>query len=759
MRTHIHLALSLATLASLLPAAPVKAAPPVAPTPVRRAPVPGEVPAPLGPVWISSRKVAMPEAARPFTAVIEVDRAALEALARAGGGAVANFPLGPNRTETLALSPTQAFESGARMVAVQRDASGKLVERPIELAGAFLSGTVVGFEGSHATLSVSDAGTFGYIEIGEKTYIVSSGPLGARLPTVSYDLSSMPEGIIRTTAWTCSVVDPQPPAEVPEGGIAGTNPCRQVRVAYETDYEFTQLFGGNPSASAGYVATLASSLTSIYQRDVNARLSANYLRLWIDPFDPWTSTSTSAQLNEFRGHWDSFMLGVGRDLAHFLSGRSLGGGIAYLPGLCAGVGYGLSANLAGFYPTPLLDNSGQNWDIYVIAHELGHNFGAPHTHSYSPPLDGCGLATPDCSAADQDIGTIMSYCHLCSGGVSNIKLQFHPGNIASMSAHLAGSNCNYTGPARAPVAVADTAATYSNVPVSIDVLANDLEFNCESVFIELFQNPTPNGGTVSRSVGTGPGGRDQLIYTMPNDTYGGVDTFTYRIKDPTNQWINGTVNVTVTALRQPENPINTLTALDASYFALSGVTALPNFATLTPYLNTSVAQLNFAPGNGAFANSNRSDNVGAVFTGWIDVPVSGQWTFYVGSDEGSRLSIGSNIVVNHDGIHAFTEKSGAIGLAAGRHAFKVEYFERNGSAGLVASWQGPGVAKAPIPAERFARGGVDSPADLNNDGSVDAADVAILLNAWGLNAPDVELSGDNVITGADLTIVLNAWTG
>ena len=31
-------------------------------------------------------------------------------------------------------------------------------------------------------------------------------------------------------------------------------------------------------------------------------------------------------------------------------------------------------------------------------------------------------------------------------------------------------------------------------------------------------------------------------------------------------------------------------------------------------------------------------------------------------------------------------------LYIGRHAFRVEFFERGGGAGVIASWQGPGVA-------------------------------------------------------------------
>ena len=74
---------------------------------------------------------------------------------------------------------------------------------------------------------------------------------------------------------------------------------------------------------------------------------------------------------------------------------------------------------------------------------------------------------------------------------------------------------------------------------------------------------------------------------------------------------------------------------------------------------------------------------------------------------------------------------GVIALDAGLHAFEVDYFERTGSAGLVVSWQGPDGVKQVIPSSRFFRGGTNNPADLTNDGTVDAQDVAILLANWG----------------------------
>ncbi|MCH8314425.1 MAG: hypothetical protein IIA64_00495, partial [Planctomycetes bacterium] len=80
------------------------------------------------------------------------------------------------------------------------------------------------------------------------------------------------------------------------------------------------------------------------------------------------------------------------------------------------------SGMNGYFPYPLEHNNNQNWDIIVVSHELGHNFGSPHTHDYNPPIDGCGLG--ECKNAEN--GTLMSYCGQCPGGLANYRLEFHP---------------------------------------------------------------------------------------------------------------------------------------------------------------------------------------------------------------------------------------------------------------------------------------------------------------------------------------------
>ncbi|MEY3143392.1 MAG: hypothetical protein RLY21_1885 [Planctomycetota bacterium] len=703
----------------------------------------------------------VPRQLRRHLSLIEVDAVALESFAARGGGVLRGFPVDPSNAFDLVLQPTAALAAAPSVDQIVVGAHGELASIPTPPRGVFLSGGVVGDPDSTAFLASSAAGTFGFVQRDGTTWIISSGPYDSGLPTVAYNATDLPEGWIDPPQWMCETLElAEDSPAVGDGGVAGSQPCRQFRVAFETDYEFLQKFGGNADAASGYIATVAGALTTIFERDLNARLSASYVRLWSTSSDPWSQSTLTSQLNEFRSVWSSTMGGVQRDIAHFVSGRNLGGGVADLPGLCSGssFGYGLSTGVNGSFPTPLVDNSDQNWDIYLIAHEVGHNFGGVHTHSLIPPVDGCGSTPPDCSSAAQ--GTLMSYCGFCAGGIANIALEFHPQNITNMSNYIAGRPCDYTGPARAPVATSDAATAYAGIPKVVDVLVNDFPFNCESIVIESFTPTTGAGATITRTSGGGPDLYDVLVYSLPaGSSFLGLDAFSYTLRDASGQTASGVAVVTVAPLRQPDNPVGGAPQLAVSYYELAAPTSLPAFAGLTPYATATVPSINFTPTSGGFATSGRSDEVGAVFTGWINVPASGGWTFSLASDEGSRLMIGNTIVVAHDGLHPFSEKSGTIGLAAGRHAFRVEYFEATGSAGLVASWQGPTVAKTAIPASVFTHGGAMNAADFNGSGTVDAVDLALLLVDWGLPTSTRDLTGDSRVTGADLSVLLFNWTG
>lgn len=138
-----------------------------------------------------------------------------------------------------------------------------------------------------------------------------------------------------------------------------------------------------------------------------------------------------------------------------------------------------------------------------------------------------------------------------------------------------------------------------------------------------------------------------------------------------------------------ETPAATETNIEYSYY--HGLwNALPDFSTLTPVATGT--QSNFS-----LNNRQRNWAYGFQFSGFIDVPEDGEYTFYLASDDGSRLSIDGNVVVNHDGNHRFEAvKSGATFLTAGKHEIEVEFYEGGAGDGLLVSWSSDNMPKRPV---------------------------------------------------------------
>ncbi|MBO0949736.1 right-handed parallel beta-helix repeat-containing protein, partial [Fibrella sp. HMF5405] len=154
-------------------------------------------------------------------------------------------------------------------------------------------------------------------------------------------------------------------------------------------------------------------------------------------------------------------------------------------------------------------------------------------------------------------------------------------------------------------------------------------------------------------------------------------------------------------LRTPENPANAVANLDYAYYEGSW-NMLPDFGSLTP-VKTGTSSL---PDRSVRV---RDDNYAIRYTGYINVPTDGAYTFYSTSDDGSKLLIGTTEVVNNDGSHAEQERSGTIGLKAGTHAITILYYQGGGGQALTVSYSGPGIGKQAIPASAFFRVGSSTP--------------------------------------------------
>ena len=724
----------------------------------------------LGSPLVTASADALPAQLRDSVTALAPDEQVWKAMSTTDHVRLEAVPVSPTRTVNLLLSRIDPFTPDARLVTATIDAKGQLHEQAIPRpAGQWWGGTVEGQATSKVMLSRSAAGILGFIQDEHGTTIITGDRIGGTGPLVSYVLGELPPGTIAWEPWTCQELTAPGDEELNHHGSAPlVQPCRQLRIAVETDAELYQRFAAStdPTAAASaYVGTIFAGINQIYQRDLQIKPHINFLRLWPTAADPWTMAGAGDQLNEFRTWWQTNMVAQPRDLAAMFSTRGLGGGVAWLSVACNTTwGYSVSGNLAGAFPYPLIDNDPQNWDIMVTSHEIGHNMGTTHTHNFCPePGDSCSPSGyfGSCQTAQvcTTSGTIMSYCHLCSGGLGNVILSFHPLCINAVSTYMSNA-CNTVEGASGAASVDDWfEMVQGSGSILIDVLANDIDSNCEAITLESFDAVSVRGGTVTRVVGAGAGGRDLLRYT-PSPEFVSTDRVTYRVREQSGGISpSATAHISVLAMRQPENPFGDTPGLTTKYYAVTGAAVLPDFAALTPYLTNISTQVNYASTNGNFATSLRADDVAAQWTGWVQISQSGTHTFSLTSDDGSRLRIGNTVVVLNDGLHGMQEVTGTIALAAGKHAITIDFFEAGGGAGCIAQLEGPGLTKAPIAAARLTRAGTVNRFDLTNDGRVNGADLGGFLAQWGASGGPADFDGNGRVEGADLGSLLSAWTG
>jgi len=245
---------------------------------------------------------------------------------------------------------------------------------------------------------------------------------------------------------------------------------RECPIAMETDFQLFQLFN-SATAETAYLTTLLSFISDRYESQASTILTFPYLQIYTTSNVPWSTPENGGNsidmLNEFVGAWQG-NIPTGATLGHMMSGASLGGGVAYLDVLCNNqFNFGVSGNIAAQVNFPVVQQPA-NWDFIVVSHEIGHNFSSPHTHDFCPPLDECApsgyFGSCQTSQVCSNMGSIMSYCHLCSGGTGNITTYFHPEAAALLTS--ASESCNpaiFEVQVTAPEVVSDLSPTQTMI--------------------------------------------------------------------------------------------------------------------------------------------------------------------------------------------------------------------------------------------------------------------------------------------------------
>jgi len=210
-------------------------------------------------------------------------------------------------------------------------------------------------------------------------------------------------------------------------------PCVKVFVEVESE-----VFDSKGDETQSWMEEVMAQVAVVYA-NAGQTLQVSEFYIWntVDPFEG----TTGEKLDGFMDQWTARIedgTDFNGDIAH-LVGFTGGGGVAYVDVLCnPWYGYGMSAVDSTYSEVPLF-----SWTVMVISHEIGHQYGAGHTHDCewsetgygSQAIDccgpnagyagiGCGSST--CSLdVEPDFGTVMSYCHITSTGI-DLGEGFHP---------------------------------------------------------------------------------------------------------------------------------------------------------------------------------------------------------------------------------------------------------------------------------------------------------------------------------------------
>jgi hypothetical protein len=259
--------------------------------------------------------------------------------------------------------------------------------------------------------------------------------------------------------WACQVVED---GHIPDA-IGPIDPFdsraivnrRQYRLALAATGEYTAFFAQAGDTDAQKRARAQSAMTTtinrvnvVYENDLGIRLLLinNTNIIYTSTADPYTNNDGVAMLSQNQSNLDSVIGSANYDVGHVFS--TGGGGVAVLGATCRAGNKARGVTGSG---APV----GDPFDIDYVAHEIGHQFGGPHT--FAGTASACSGNASSADSYEPGSGsTIMAYAGICGSDnlQSNSNSYFHHSSIQRILAYVGGSgNCS-----------ANTATT-NNTPV------------------------------------------------------------------------------------------------------------------------------------------------------------------------------------------------------------------------------------------------------------------------------------------------------
>lgn len=345
---------------------------------------------------------------------------------------------------------------------------------------------------SYRAVSVEDptvTGRFDLTPLGFHGFILTSDQIVAILPAEAGDsdlyASFTDEHIsAEEISEMCSMTEKRlkgekaAVSENPLPEVASGAQLRTYRIAIAATWEYANSFGGTTAGTVASINTWLNSVNAIYEREVAVRLllvnNMNILytteRGFTAATDPFTDGNDRMMLDEVVPVMNQHVGSENFNVGHVFATQAGLAGLGVVCGPSKAKGASTMAPPAGSI------NS-----VLRFAHELGHQFGAPHTYNAT---GGCNDSRTGENAYETGSGTtIMSYAGNCPG--HNLELptgkeaRFHARSIEQINNFVSnggGAACPTVSPTGNTPPTVTTPAAFNipkNTPFTLTATGND----------------------------------------------------------------------------------------------------------------------------------------------------------------------------------------------------------------------------------------------------------------------------------------------
>jgi uncharacterized repeat protein (TIGR01451 family) len=203
----------------------------------------------------------------------------------------------------------------------------------------------------------------------------------------------------------------------------GLGAISEIEMGAIGDYEFTNSKGSD-AAAATAITTRLNNVDGIFSQQLGVQINVTVIETFSASNDPFTDERDAISLlDELSTYRSATPAQNSNGLTHLYTGRSLNGSTV---GIAWGGDSG-SAFCSSFFGAGLSEgNSSSTFDSLVAAHEIGHNFGAPHDGESGSSCEsetGNFLMAPQLNNSDQ-----FSSCSIAK-------------MAAEVAAEMAGASC------------------------------------------------------------------------------------------------------------------------------------------------------------------------------------------------------------------------------------------------------------------------------------------------------------------------------